>query len=158
MPGAIELPVEILPMSATDIDDVFAIELGVCPFPWGPGNFKDCLQSGYSCRVCRIGGELVGYFVVMLAVDDAHLLTIGVADKWQGKGFGARLLRHAMHVGREQGAQTFLLEVRPSNAKAVSLYRHFGFKQIGVRRNYYPAENGREDALVMTYPLAELTT
>lgn len=157
MLATLETPVEILPMTVGDIDAVFAVELDICPFPWGRGNFRDSLESGYRCWVCRIGGELVGYFVMMLAVDDAHLLTIGVAQKHQKKGFGARLLRHAMRLAREGGAETFLLEVRPSNEKALSLYLHFGFKQVGVRRNYYPAAGGREDALVLTYPLAELS-
>ena len=155
MAAVIEPVVEILPMEAGDIDEVFAIELDVCPFPWGRGNFNDSLDSGYSSWVCRVGGELVGYFVLMPAVDEAHLLTIGVARKRQDRGFGARLLLHAMHVARMWGAQVLLLEVRPSNGKALKLYRHFGFRQIGVRRNYYPAAGGREDALVLTRALAE---
>lgn len=158
MEALLETPVEILPMTAADIDAVFAIELDVCPFPWGRGNFRDSLDSGYRCGVCRIGLEIVGYFVLMLAVDDAHLLTIGVAKKHQKKGIGARLLRHAMHVARDAGMEIFLLEVRPSNERALSLYLHYGFKQVGVRRNYYPATGGREDALVLTYPLAELSS
>ena len=113
------------------------------------------MSSGYSCWVCRVAGELIGYCVLMLAVDDAHLLNISVAEKWQGQGFGARLLRHVMKLGRELGASTLLLEVRPSNEKALALYRHFGFQQIGVRRGYYPATGGREDALVLTHALSE---
>ena len=148
--------VELLPMSPGDLDEVLAIEYRVCAFPWGRGNFADSLASGYSCWVCRIEGELVGYFVLMLAVDDAHLLTISVAEKRQRMGFGARLLRHAMDVARECNATTMLLEVRPSNEKALTMYRHFGFQQIGVRRAYYPAEKGREDALVLTHALAEV--
>ncbi len=148
--------VEMLPMSASDLDEVLAIEYRVCDFPWGRGNFADSLASGYSCWVCRVDGELVGYFVLMLAVDDAHLLTISVAEKRQRLGFGARLLRHAMSVARECHATSMLLEVRPSNEKALTMYRHFGFQQIGVRRGYYPAANGREDALVLTHALAEV--
>ena len=148
--------VEMLPMTSGDLDEVLAIEYRVCAFPWGRGNFVDSLASGYSCWVCRIDGELVGYFVLMLAVDDAHLLTISVAEKRQRMGFGACLLRHAMRVARECSATNMLLEVRPSNEKALAMYRHFGFQQIGVRRGYYPAEKGREDALVLTHPLAEV--
>ena len=115
------------------------------------------MASGYSCWVCRVAGELVAYCVLMLAVDDVHLLNISVAEKWQGQGFGARLLRHAMKRGREMGASTLLLEVRASNDKALALYRHFGFQQIGVRRGYYPANGGREDALVLTHALSEMS-
>ena len=156
MNAVLEPRIEMMPMNASDLDEVLAIEFRVCPFPWGRGNFTDSLSSGYSCWVCRVGGELLGYFVVMLAVDEAHLLNICVAEKRQGMGFGARLLRHAMLVARQGGATTLLLEVRPSNDNALSLYRHFGFQQIGRRRDYYPAEKGREDALVLTRTLDEV--
>ena len=156
MNAMLEARVEMLPMVMSDLDEVLAIEYRVCLFPWGRGNFTDSLVSGYSCWVCRVDGELVGYFVLMMAVDEAHLLTISVAEKRQGLGFGARLLRHAMNVARERGAKILLLEVRPSNAKALELYRHFGFRQIGVRREYYPAQQGREDALVLTHELLEV--
>jgi ribosomal-protein-alanine N-acetyltransferase len=147
---------ELLPMRPDDVDEVLAIEYRVCLFPWGRTHFSDCLTSGYSCWVCRVGDVLVGYFVLMLAVDEAHLLTIGVAPSHQRQGFGARLLRQAMGVGLAGGAKTLLLEVRPSNIQALSMYRHFGFAQVGVRRGYYPAEGGREDALVLTHALAEV--
>ena len=154
--SAVLLPqVELMPMHERDLDEVLAIEYRLCAFPWGRGNFADSMSSGYSCWVCRVAGELIGYCVLMLAVDDAHLLNISVAEKWQGQGFGARLLRHVMTLGRELGASTLLLEVRPSNEKALALYRHFGFQQIGVRRGYYPATGGREDALVLTHALSE---
>ena len=154
--SAVLLPqVELMPMHERDLDEVLAIEFRLCVFPWGRGNFADSMRSGYSCWVCRVAGELIGYCVLMLAVDDAHLLNISVAEKWQGQGFGARLLRHVMTLGSELGASTLLLEVRPSNEKALALYRHFGFQQIGVRRGYYPATGGREDALVLTHALSE---
>ncbi len=149
--------IEMQPMSESDLAEVLAIEYRVYPYPWGRGNFTDSMASGYSCWVCRVGGELVGYFVLMLAVDDAHLLTISVAEKHQGLGFGSRLLQQAMRVGHEGGAKVLLLEVRPSNEKALKMYRHFGFQQIGVRRGYYPASQGREDALVLTHALDEVS-
>ena len=148
--------IELLPMAAGDLDEVLAIEYRICDFPWSRSNFADSIASGYRCWVCRSGSVLVGYFVVMVAVDEAHLLTIGIAPRRQRQGLGARLLRQAMAVALADGARTLLLEVRPSNSAALALYRHFGFAQIGVRRGYYPAANGREDALVMTHPLIEV--
>lgn len=148
--------VEMLPMSARDIDEVMAIEDAVYPFPWTRGNFADSLVAGYSAWVCRIGGELVGYTVVMMAVDEAHLLNISVDRRRQGMGFGARLLRHAMGVARSLGGRRMLLEVRPSNERALELYRHFGFVRVGLRKAYYPAAVGREDALVLTHALTEV--
>lgn len=155
MNAVLEPAFEMLPMTVRDIDEVLRIEYRAYSHPWSRANFADSIGSGYSCWVCRVGGELVGYFVLMLAVDEAHLLNISVAEKRQGFGFGARLLRQAMDAARRGGAGTLLLEVRPSNERALALYRHFGFSQIGVRRGYYPASLGREDALVLTRALGE---
>ncbi len=157
MNAVLEPAIELLPMTAHDLDEVLRIEYRVYSHPWSRGNFTDSIGSGYSCWVCRVGGELVGYFVLMLAVDEAHLLNISVAEKRQGLGIGARLLRLAMDTAHLAGATALLLEVRPSNDKALALYRHFGFRQIGVRRGYYPAGEGqREDALVFTHTLEEV--
>ena len=157
MNAVLEPRIEMLPMNVSDLDEVLVIEFGVYLFPWGRGNFTDSLSSGYSCWVCRVGGELAGYFVLMLAVDEAHLLTISVAPKRQGLGFGVRMLHQAMGVARQGGAKTLLLEVRPSNVRALALYENFGFQQIGRRKGYYPAENGREDALVLTRALDKVS-
>jgi ribosomal-protein-alanine N-acetyltransferase len=149
--------IEMVPMRAADLDEVLAIEYRLCDYPWSRSNFSDSIESGYACWVCRVDTVLVGYYVLMLAVDDAHLLTIGVAPAHQRRGLGARLLRHAMEIALAGAARVLLLEVRPSNSAALALYRHFGFAQIGVRRGYYPAEGGREDALVMTHALVEVS-
>ncbi len=155
MSAVLEPSVELMPMSTRDVDEVLAIEYGGYDFPWGRGNFVDSMASGYSCWVCRLGGELIAYFVLMLVVDEGHLLNICVARKRQRLGYGARLLRHAMSVARLGGANTLLLEVRPSNEQALQLYSLFGFKEIGRRRGYYPAASGREDALVLTRAIGE---
>jgi len=140
---------EMLPMLASDLDEVLAIEYRVYPFPWGRGNFTDSINSGYSCWVCRVAGELVGYFVVMLAVDEAHLLNLSIARARQGQGHGRGLLEAAAGAIRAHGAAAMLLEVRPSNAVGRRLYESTGFVQVGLRRDYYPALRGREDALVL---------
>lgn len=148
------LTVEYFPMADSDLDAVAALEASLQAFPWTRGNFADSLHAGYSAWVARLGGELIGFSVVMRVLDEAHLLNIGVAEKYQGQGYGARLLRNAMSAARMAGTHRMFLEVRPSNARAVELYRHFGFQQLGVRREYYPAAVGREDALVFEKELA----
>ena len=155
MRAAFDLASGMLPMSERDIDEVLYIENRVYSHPWSRTNFTDSLVNGHSCWVCRAASELIGYVVLMRIVDEAHLLDIGVAPERQGLGFGARLLRHAMETARCGGAMTLLLEVRPSNEHALTLYRHFGFRQIAIRRGYYPASDGREDALVLTRSLEE---
>jgi ribosomal-protein-alanine N-acetyltransferase len=144
-------------MTAEDIDEALSIEVRVHAAPWGRGHFMDSIANACLSRVCRVEGVLVGYFVMMAVVDEAHLLTLAVAEKFQGIGLGARLLRTAMDLARHAGMGSFLLEVRPSNTRARALYQHFGFQQIGIRRAYYPASNGeREDALVMRRLLEEV--
>ena len=152
--SALAIPAEFFPMNERDLDAVAALEASLQVFPWSRGNFADSLQSGYSVWVMRLGGDLIGFSVVMSVLDEAHLLNIGVAKRYQGQGFGARLLRHAMECARLGGAGKLFLEVRPSNERAVDLYRHFGFRQIGLRKGYYPAVIGREDALILDKELA----
>ena len=146
---------EMRPMEDIDLDAVMAIETVVFPYPWSRGNFGDSLKAGYSAWVCHDGLDLVGYAVFMVILDEAHLLNISVAARRQGEGIGARLLRWVMDRARRAGARRLLLEVRPSNASALRLYEHFGFVRIGVRRGYYPAPQGREDALVLSRDISE---
>ena len=145
---------EFYPMQAADLDAVAQIEAGIQAFPWSRGNFADSLHAGYSAWVARLPDRLIGFSVVMQVLDEAHILTIGISSSLQGQGYGARLLQHAMHQVTTHGARRLLLEVRPSNARAVALYRNFGFQQIGVRKGYYPATEGREDGLVFQKELA----
>lgn len=143
------------PMTTGDLDHVVAIECAVYDFPWTRGNFIDSLAAGYHARVIRTPeGELIAYFVAMKGVDEMHLLNITVAPVEQGKGFGRRMLDEVTGLARLHGADRLWLEVRPSNQRACYLYLQYGFRQIGVRRGYYPALHGkREDANVMSLEL-----
>ena len=152
--SAVPIAAEFYPMNERDLDAVAGLEATLQVFPWTRGNFADSLSAGYSVWVLRRGGDLIGFSVVMAVLDEAHLLNIGVCRRYQGQGYGARLLRHAMDGARDNGATKLFLEVRPSNDKAVELYRHFGFHQIGLRKGYYPAVAGREDGLIFDKELA----
>jgi ribosomal-protein-alanine N-acetyltransferase len=140
-------------MREADLAEVMAIEDVIYTHPWTRGNFADSLVAGYECRTWRLDGALLGYFVVMIAAGEAHLLNLSVAPSHQRRGHGATLLREATAVARLRGARGIFLEVRPSNAGAQALYTRFGFRKIAVRRGYYPAHAGREDALVLTLAL-----
>jgi len=140
-------------MRDQDLDEVLAIENAVYTHPWTRGNFADSLRSGYACRTWRAPGELVGYFVLMAAAGEAHLLNLSIAAAWQRRGHGTALLGEAMRVGRDLGARNIFLEVRPSNRPGQALYERHGFREIAQRRNYYPASSGREDALVLSRAL-----
>ncbi len=145
---------DLTPMREEDLDAVMAIESAVYTHPWSRGNFADSLRAGYDCRTLRFGGELLGYFVVMAAAGEAHLLNLSVAAAHQRRGIGSGLLREAAAIALARGARSLFLEVRPSNRGAQALYTRFGFRKVAVRRGYYPAHVGREDALVLTLALA----
>jgi len=145
---------ELAPMREHDLEAVMTIESALYTHPWTRGNFADSLRAGYECRVLRLGGALIGYFVLMVAAGEAHLLNLSIAAARQRTGHGSGLLREAMALARRQGAKSLFLEVRPSNRAAQALYTRFGFRKVAVRRGYYPAHAGREDALVLTLPLA----
>ena len=139
----------IRPMQETDLDDVIAIEEAVYPFPWTRGIFHDCILVGYSCWVYQQQQEVIGYVVMSVAAGEAHILTLAVHPEYQGQGIAKNILDHALENSREKGADTIYLEVRPSNSRAIDIYQKAGFNEIGIRKGYYPDENGREDALVM---------
>jgi len=147
-----ELP-EAAPLRESDLAEVMAIESTIYSHPWTRGNFTDSLRAGYACRTWRLGGELVGYFVLMAAAGEAHLLNLSIGARHQRRGHGAALLSEAAHLARGLGAKHLFLEVRPSNRAAQALYTRFGFREVAVRRGYYPARAGREDALVLSLAL-----
>ncbi|MDD5176934.1 MAG: ribosomal protein S18-alanine N-acetyltransferase [Sterolibacterium sp.] len=142
-----------VPMKPSDLDAVLAVEQRVYAFPWTRGNFVDSLASGYSSWLMRDGEGMLGYAVMMLVLDEAHLLNISIVPERQQAGFGSVLLEHLFAVARSQAAVRMLLEVRPSNVAARAFYDRHGFVGIGERPGYYPAHQGREAALVMVRSL-----
>jgi ribosomal-protein-alanine N-acetyltransferase len=137
------------PMEESDLDWVMAQEARLHAFPWTRQNFTDSLDSGHSCHLVYDGASPVAYAVVFRVLDEAHLLNLSVASSEQGRGLGRRLLEFLMDEARRNDDRQYFLEVRPSNARALALYRHAGFVEIGRRTGYYPSPGGREDALVM---------
>ncbi len=136
-------------MVPTDLDAVVAIEREVFLFPWTRGNFGDSIESGYHCLILEQGAEILGYGVMTIGAEEAHLLTLSIAAGSQRKGWGERLLREFIRIAKERLARTMFLDVRESNRAAARLYERLGFRQIAKRRGYYPAMGGREDSLVM---------
>ncbi|MDX9950958.1 MAG: ribosomal protein S18-alanine N-acetyltransferase [Methylophilaceae bacterium] len=149
MNAVLKPEVRLRPMQVADLDTVMRIEPVIYPFPWSLGNFRDSLNTGYSCWVFELDGRIAGYTVMMLVLDEAHLLNLSVAKEAQGQGYGDMLLSFIMDKAREHGALNMFLEVRVSNKVAISLYEKKGFNEMAIRPRYYPAENGREDAMLM---------
>ena len=145
----------LVPMGEGDVDEVHALECSVFPHPWSRANFADSLAAGYDAWLLRDAqGKLAAYFLLMYALDEAHLLDVAVAGERQGTGLGRYLLETLCERARAMGAESVLLEVRPTNARALAVYKRFGFAEIGRRKGYYPAHEGkREDAIVMRHTL-----
>ncbi|OHC64945.1 MAG: ribosomal-protein-alanine N-acetyltransferase [Rhodocyclales bacterium RIFCSPLOWO2_02_FULL_63_24] len=140
-------------MTEADLDAVVEAERRSHPFPWTRGNFADSLAAGYGAWLAREDERMIGYAVMMLVLDEVHLLNITVLPELQRRGLGSALLGHLFEVARMRAATRMLLEVRPSNVSGQALYKRHGFAEIGRRRDYYPAHAGREDAIVMTRDL-----
>ena len=137
------------PMQLNDLDAIMAIEPYIYPYPWTRGNFSDSLNSGYSAWVLLRNEGIIGYALVMMVLDEAHLLNLSVAKAYQKQGLGRILLEHMIKIAKNNQVANMFLEVRPSNISAIALYENMGFNEMAIRRGYYPAKNGREDAVLM---------
>jgi len=149
--AARDLPVCIREMLQTDLPAVALIEKQSYEFPWSSGLFRDCLLAGYPAVVVEQGRRVAGYAIMSVAAGEAHLLNICLARPLRGGGHGERLLLSMLERARQSGAMRLYLEVRPSNEVALNLYDKVGFEVLAVRRNYYRARHGNEDALVLCY-------
>lgn len=146
--------VSLREMCLTDLDDVMRNEVRSYAFPWTRGTFRDCLRASYECWVLMSGETIVGHGVLSAAAGEAHLLNVCVSRDRQGDGLGRVLVEHMIEVAERRHAEVVFLEVRPSNVVACKLYDSLGFNEIGRRRNYYPAHDGHEDALVLALQIA----
>lgn len=152
--AAVERPYsELRALRREDLDRVSALETDAYEFPWSRGIFGDCLGAGHPCWALWVQGELAGYGILSIAAGEAHILNLCVGRAWRGLGLGRLLLRRLLDLIRWHGAGRVFLEVRPSNPIARALYESMGFEQIGRRPRYYPAHDGREDAIVMALDL-----
>ncbi len=137
-------------------------------FPWTEGVFRDCITGPQDCWVALCPGgsegdgqgqgqgagvgvprEIIGHTVLSLAAGEGHLLNLCITRDRQGYGYGRQFMNFVVQTVASAGAEVLFLEVRPSNRVALSLYQSMGFRDIGVRKDYYPAPLGREDARVL---------
>ncbi len=151
-----QLGLTFRPMADEDLTAVMAVEVEGYSHPWSQDIFRDCLRAGYHCWVLQVGERLVGHGVMSVAVGECQILNLCVHPDWQGRQFGRRLLRRLLAIARQRQADTAFLEVRRSNHPAIHLYQAEGFCETGLRRNYYPKGQGREDAIIMAKPLVNL--
>jgi ribosomal-protein-alanine N-acetyltransferase len=154
MSAVFEIAHRLRPMTEADLPRIHRIELASYEYPWTLGNFADSINAGYSVWVREAEGEVIGYYVMMAAAGEAHLLNLTIAPMWRRHGLGRDLLDHCLARVCDHHAKTVFLEVRISNTAAIGLYHSSGFIDLAVRQGYYPARAGREDALIMKRDLS----
>ncbi len=153
-------------MNEADVGAVVALESAAYQFPWSEGIFRDCLRVGYLCRVVEMTdsaaasrasaamtSEVIGYGIMSMGAGEAHILNLCVRTDLRSRGIGRQVLAHLLARARAAGMLEAFLEVRPTNTAAIRLYQAAGFEQVGIRRGYYQAPNGREDAAVLKLDL-----
>jgi ribosomal-protein-alanine N-acetyltransferase len=142
------------PMHVADLDAIMQIEPTIYSHPWTRGNFSDSLNCGYNAWVLQDKiqadkSEIIGYALMMLVMDEAHLLNLSISKHRQKQGLGRQLLEHMIHIAKRHKSANMFLEVRASNISAIALYENIGFNEMAIRRGYYPSHDGREDAVLM---------
>lgn len=146
---------ELRKMQLEDLPAVLKNERNGYTHPWSEATFKDCLLRNHECWLLLHADKIIGHSILSVAAGESHLLNICINSRSQGKGFGRLLVEHTLTRAKARAASTIFLEVRPSNQAACHLYETLGFNEIGIRHDYYPATNGREDALVLAKELLD---
>jgi len=142
------------PMREIDVEAVIEVEHSAYDFPWTSGIFHDCLRVGYSCWILSQHNPIDSYGIMTAGAGECHILNVCVRPELQNSGLGRYMMEHLLQLAIEYRADAAFLEVRPSNRAAIYLYESMGFNRVGVRRDYYPAAQGREDALIMAKSLS----
>ncbi len=146
--SSIELDCKLESMQLKDLPSVLVNEHRCYDYPWAEGVFADCIKSGYECWLFLVQNEIRGHGILSVAAGESHLLNVCINPEYQGEGYGRILVEYMLERAREHRVSSMFLEVRPSNLVAYKLYEDLGFNEAGIRKDYYPAKKGREDAIV----------
>ena len=142
------------PMTLDDVELVMKVEKEVYPYPWTERIFMDCIRVGYHCWMAMLDDQVIGHAVISITPGESHMLNLSIAKQSQGQGYGKQFIEFLVGIAQDNQAETMLLEVRPSNIPAINCYNSSGFNEIGSRKDYYPADEGREDALLFARYIA----
>lgn len=142
------LKLERSEMTLSDAEKIWQLDREVFEFPWSLKNFQSSIEGKDLCFKWEVDKELIAYGIILIAVGEAQLLTIGVSPDYQRLGVGKMVMKDLLDTATKHQAACMYLEVRESNHKAIALYKKLGFERCGLRRHYYPNVSGREHALV----------
>ena len=141
------------PMTGHDLPAVIKVEEAAYEFPWSLPIFRDCLRVGCDCYVYESPLGILGHGIMSVAAGECHILNICVHPAHQRQGHGEGMVLFLLDIARQKKARIALLEVRISNTAAYHLYTKLGFDEVGLRKSYYPARHGREDAIILARDL-----
>jgi len=140
---------QVLPMSLADIEAVYQVEILSHSHPWSIKLFLSNFGKRYFNHVLMDNDSVLGYFVASSVAGEVTLMNIAISPTYQGKGLGSLLLTALINLSKTNNEEQIWLEVRVSNLSAIGLYNKLGFVEVDRRKNYYPCEDGREDAIIM---------
>ncbi|MGB5447279.1 MAG: ribosomal protein S18-alanine N-acetyltransferase [Psychromonas sp.] len=149
---------QIVPMGLADIASVYKLELRCHSHPWSENLFLSNFGKRYFSHLLLADNQVVGYFVANSVAGEVTLMNVAIAPEMQGKGLGQFLLTFLQDYSRANNEDQIWLEVRASNINALKLYQKLGFVEVDTRKDYYPCEHGREDAVIMCCYLNTQTT
>ena len=144
---------KFLPMKIEDLGMIYELEIESYEFPWTKEILRDCILYNYDSYSVFFGDILVGYVISKISYPETHILNLTVKSDYRNSGIGMSLVQLIINDARIRNSQDIILEVRSSNDEAQYLYEKLCFKKIGIRKNYYDAKNGREDAFVLRLKL-----
>ena len=136
-------------MGESHIKIVHNIENNSYGYPWSEKIFYDCLKNNYLCRVLLLDDTVIGFLISSIIQDECHIMNLCIDNKYRGNGYGRLILKYLHDEMIINKCRVIFLECRPSNQTAMNLYKSEGYNEIGIRRNYYPAPNGHEDAVML---------
>ena len=139
---------EIFEMSKTDIGQVFSIEKENFNFPWSQNIFNDCIDNGYICKIICNDEKIVGYSISSAFSLEFHIMNISIMKQFQNHGLARMMIQDSYINALKNNCNVIFLECRPSNKIAIHLYESEGFSEVGIRKDYYPSQNGKEDGII----------
>ena len=143
------LILQYIDMIDDHIRDVIDIENDSYGYPWSEKIFFDCIKHNYLCKVLLLDNAVIGYLISSIVQNECHIMNLCIRKEFRGNSYGKYLLNELHEEVINSNCILVFLECRPSNLSALNLYKSEGYNEIGLRKNYYPAPNGYEDALML---------
>ena len=145
------MSIQIVPMNADHLEELEKLERICFSRPWSRKMLAEELENQCAAFLVaqdRITQQVMGYAGLLVMADEGYITNVAVFPEFRRQGVAAKLIAVFENFARGNKLAFLTLEVRPSNTAAIALYKGFGFKEVGRRKNYYDLP--KEDALILT--------